>query len=659
MKLPRLTSVTLDSFSLYTLRRRVTMTMDDGVFCLAGANGLGKSSFIAALNFGLTGGVAPPRPRFDQLSQYLREARSYSDTYFTGRISELDRETASVALTFVIGDHVYSIERRFFRSHELASLTISDSDGGIIVGHVPTMDAEARQNLYEQHLVEDTGLQSFAQFLFLQHYVLTFDEWRHLLFWDNRASELVLYLALGLDPALARRADELRKQANAAGSNARNAQYQATVNRNELRLLVAQLEAKNAVPGELIDEYSNVQARLEEFSERRGGIVLSLTDARLEFASASARQMSIRQDYEDTFRQRVSARKGPQLDPLVMHTLEDHKCRVCGIQHTHGPDRVSAAIAAGKCPLCDGQLRAGAASDATSSAGDLAALDLALSEAITSTDISGKTVARLESELREVHRNVIELQTALSDLEARHNLSAGAVKESQKNDHAEQMRGLQMAIDVALARKEEQLQARSDAFAEFEPIQEALLQAWRDAEVSFVPRFRNLAESFIGLPIQISLDTGNSVAGTAHLALSVNDTHRRKSEQLSESQRFFLDIALRMSLAQHMGGDSAGACLYIDTPEGALDIAYEARAGDMFSNFVTEGDQLVMTANVNTSQLLRRMALRCGREKMQLVRMTEWTTLSDVQVQEEQLFTDAFEAIETALDTGSGSAGGR
>jgi hypothetical protein len=104
-----------------------------------------------------------------------------------------------------------------------------------------------------------------------------------------------------------------------------------------------------------------------------------------------------------------------------------------------------------------------------------------------------------------------------------------------------------------------------------------------------------------------------------------------------------------MSLAQYMTPDNAPAVIYVDTPEGALDIAYEARAGEMFSKFAIAGNQLVMTANVNTSQLLRRLARRCRSEYMKLVRMTEWTTLTDVQVQEEALFEEAFGFIDKEL----------
>lgn len=87
----------------------------------------------------------------------------------------------------------------------------------------------------------------------------------------------------------------------------------------------------------------------------------------------------------------------------------------------------------------------------------------------------------------------------------------------------------------------------------------------------------------------------------------------------------------------------------IDTPEGSLDIAYEARAGDMFADFVSAGFNLVMTANINSSQLLIRLAERCGTGLMELARMTNWTPLTEVQAEEEDLFNKAYMRIEREL----------
>jgi len=650
--LPRIQAVTLESFSLYRLRPTVEMTMPQDIFCLAGANGLGKSSFIAAINYGLTGGVAPPNGKVDQLSQYRRDASNYSTRYFTGRISETDRTSARIEIRFRLRDRNYEIRRRFFAPTELESFSVVDDEGQVIIANDPDMDAEERQQKYERSVVTDIGLQTFAQYVFLQHFVFSFDEHRHLLFWNSRATELVLYLALGLDPNLAKQVDELRKAAAAAGSGARNAQYNATLARNQLTQLRAQLQGSDSVDANVLSRYEALQRERDDLMSARDALRVELADSRLEFAEASAQQMRKRQEYEQAFRRRLSSSSHLTLHPIIAESLSDHCCRVCGTQHQFGPSEITAALAASRCPLCASELTNNTDLQHNDSQVTLVRLDSDLATAAQRVQSLDQTISRLDSEQRNLQQKLAAIITAMKTLEDNYAVEPGHDSAADK-DVQDRITQLEGAVDVQLGRKEEQLELRARALNLYEPIQRQLKTAWNDAEVDFVPRFRKLAESFIGLPLQVGLDAGSGISGTAHLALAVNSTHRRTAEQLSESQRFFLDIALRMSLAQHMTGDASPACLLVDTPEGALDIAYEARAGDMFATFAGRGDQIIMTANVNTSQLLRRMAARCGRVGMKLVRMTDWTTLSDVQSEEEGLFAEAFDAIEVALDSGT------
>ena len=104
-----------------------------------------------------------------------------------------------------------------------------------------------------------------------------------------------------------------------------------------------------------------------------------------------------------------------------------------------------------------------------------------------------------------------------------------------------------------------------------------------------------------------------------------------------------------MALARFVSSEGAKATLFIDTPEGSLDIAYESRAGKMLANFVKTGHSIIMTANINTSKLLYSLAKECTSTRMQIVRMTEWAVLSEVQTAEVDLFEQAFSEIEDAL----------
>ena len=64
MVLPKIQEIVINEFSLYKLKSEIVLDMNDGVFCLAGANGLGKSTFISILSYALTGIVVDPKKNF-------------------------------------------------------------------------------------------------------------------------------------------------------------------------------------------------------------------------------------------------------------------------------------------------------------------------------------------------------------------------------------------------------------------------------------------------------------------------------------------------------------------------------------------------------------------------------------------------------------------
>ena len=195
-------------------------------------------------------------------------------------------------------------------------------------------------------------------------------------------------------------------------------------------------------------------------------------------------------------------------------------------------------------------------------------------------------------------------------------------------------------------RKEHYAGRRDAAQEQLDKLRGAALALYDQVQSTFVPLFTGLAEDFLGMDLQIHPESRQL---GLQLVLRLEDQARRSEMTLSESQRFFVDIALRMALAQHLSADGSPAALYIDTPEGSLDITYESRAGQMFGRFAQKGFGLVMTANINTSKLLERLASACGSELMRLERMTEWAQLSKVQRDEEHLFDEAFEVIEAAM----------
>ena len=294
LNLPRVRTLQLRNFTLYSTQPLVDVTFDRGVFCLAGANGLGKSTFLAALNFALTGRVSDPNRTFLSIGEYYRHTEPFSADFFDGRIEEHDRDSAEATLEMTVGKHIYRITRGMFEAEELRGLEIIGEDGTSLV-RTKNIKARDLHDIYTTNLATDIGLHSFEQYVFLQHFVFTFDERRHLLFWDEKILERVLYIAFGVDQQDAERADEVRREADKADSLARNANWQATELRKKLDDLQKALGGKSS--GADSEDLRRTHVKLVE---RTDGLELkaqmaenAVKDVLLKISDLSARQASL------------------------------------------------------------------------------------------------------------------------------------------------------------------------------------------------------------------------------------------------------------------------------------------------------------------------------------------------------------------------------
>lgn len=658
LSFPRISRIILERFSLYNQKPKIEVAVPAGVLCLAGANGIGKSTFLAAVNFGLTGIVPVGSKAFLSASEYYQDGLRFTREYFEGRIDEDDREAAQISITFGIGASTFSITRGIFEQRSLRALSI-ETDGRI--GR--TFDEstpEQRHTSYSTAVAGSAGVKTFEQFAFLQHLVLTFDESRRLLFWDARAVEQALHLAFGQDPNAAAEAEKLRRKMEKAGSRGRNLQYQATNVFNRIRIIEEALglrtpgassDAEDLVASHkaLSDERDNASDQLERAEAK-------VSDAEVALAQASAGLLSLRADYEAAFARMIGRTSLVGSHPIVRSLLEEERCVLCGATGISIAKQVRKTIDGGECPLCSSHLLKSERPTAAA-VSLLKSIDAKLAKAKETLEALDKSHRRLAEERDRAREHFVLAQESLGAFEAKHEAAAALARErvGPKSKSAAQTLGeLRAEQKALLSLKEEAYAARDDCKRKLRTLEKKLELSFVAAEQRFVPLFRELAGSFLGLELDIRMERREATG--LGLLLELRNTTRREEHQLSESQRFFIDIALRMSIAQFMSLEASPAGLLIDTPEGSLDIAYESRAGEMFAKFVKGGHSIMMTANINSSQLLLKLARECGKKRMSLTRMTTWTDLSQVQMDENKLFSVAYADIEKELGSQSGKS---
>lgn len=635
---PSLERVRIKQFSLYRKRDLIDVDLSKNVVCLTGANGLGKSTFITILNYALTGIVRNPDRRFssyNSISAFFNKNKGFASDYFDGRITESDYDSAEVSIDFRIGNNAYSITRGFFEPDQLRTFTRTVDD---VITEFPEDASESRLNgLYKEHLTRDLGLAEFEQFVFLQFYVFVFDETHQLLFWDESLIERVLYLFFGVDPAKAKKADQLRKDYHKFDSEARNTQWKITQARKDVKALTESLD-------EIISEDSSAvaerhRALLEDFEElesRRQKTESDLSLATLVISELSLESVVLRNEYKRLFNATLRTETPIEDNPDVIYLLNDMRLRLRLDQ-----------------PVDD--------------------LITKLIETIKNADEPAETSAEVFEKLKDIDSRLLEISGNLHDAQSRESRLVGEVESIDKslldvrskiaaieNENAELISKLFVPKDGKgtesilshyreqivrfTEQKEEAYRRRDKAREELAPLEEELSVGYVEAEREFIPLFNQYAKSFLGLELSINLSTSSK--GITSLSIDIDDSHRSEAFQLSESQRYFVDIALRMALVDLIA-DSA--TLYIDTPEGSLDIAYESKAGEMFAQYASGGRRLVMTANINTSQLLLELAKICKSERMNIERMTDWTVMSNVQQDENERIEEAFSNIALAL----------
>ncbi|WP_157845530.1 AAA family ATPase [Kitasatospora phosalacinea] len=652
VRLPVIRKLELSHFTLYQNRNKISVNFGDGVFCLAGANGLGKSTFLAILNYGITGIVANPNQKFQSAKEYHQDSIKYAQSYFQGRVSEIYRNDAEVTVEFSIGDLTYKVSRGFFEPQEIRRLEISSRSGTQIweLHDDRGLDGTAIHDEYVAAMLRDTGLAGFEQLVFLQHFLVTFDERRHLLFWDSQEAILyALYLVFGVDPAKVADAAEWARQAERLESQARNAQYQATTardNRNE----VLKRSGPDTLPNmDLLDQHERLVANQLKKQRILEAKTAEVEDARLRVSVLAAESTTLRRDYNRSFASRFDSPITPSQHQLIAQLLESCECSVCGRTGEDVTHAAKHALAAGECPLCRLEIPSPVdrGEDAFS---QLEEIDSKLAEVKEELSAAQASFERLNTELISSRADLVEATDALRSFEQE---NAEELKHEKLPSDIDAITKILQQYDderrEATRRRDDFRTRREEYRRRLAPIQKELAERYTAAELEFVPTFQRLAYQFLGLDLEVQM---YERARGPELVLTINGTRRRETSQLSESQQYFVDIALRMALVQYLVGLEGVGGMFIDTPEGSLDIAYEGRAGQMFGQFVTQGNRLIMTANINSSRLVLRLAEKCGARRMHVERMTAWTTLSEVQAESEALFDEAYMRIEEALERG-------
>ena len=578
---------------------------------ILGGNGLGKTTIMQAVVYGMTGGPS------DQIE--ADKTFRWDHRYFRGRLSSDDLKEATVTVDFALGKAQFTLVR------------------GLVHNGLLDLKQGGKRRPVEQFpqlLSHLGGYASVDDFAFVVHRLLYLPESRRLIAGDTDAQVRLLML-LNQDASSEETFREHRKNLKLMDSKKRHTHVAIGKADEQLASLMeyqAEEAEEAAEPeGDDAEEPVDVTAlaqQLQELFRVRMELERDLKNQEqfLTKTSSAVEELRQRIDNAETLIINSVLTETERSNSLALNSLvENGTCPACGTRQLELQELARRHARSAQCVLCGSE----------SPQQEHALLSTLRSQ------MTEKLHAQRAAEalVRTARAKLDEIQTREWDVRTSYNTAIAAepvVALMEQNLPARSRADLQ-ALKTRLQREEAELEVR------IQQLQERLQQEYERFRTAIYQRtnvlrqsYARYATSFLGLTCKLSdLLTGDRLLSLSGFVPEF-DGHRRDSpESCSEAQRFFLDIAFRMALI-HSASESGGyrATFLCETPETALDISYIDNVVAMFASFTNEGHNVLLTANIQPNGIAGKLlrSIPEGKRAERVLNLLKVGQLSNVQV---------------------------
>ncbi len=619
MDLPVLESLQIRNYGLYPgLSRNGIFDIDlrPGLTVVLGANGLGKSTLVNILFRMLTGpwNLNLPDGNLGTANLLAVPLSPKLRSTFSARVNDAARD-ATATIVFTIGTRRFTVTRSL-QKLDLVGFSVDDTV------------ARADEDEFKSAVLTASSIDSYGEWIFVLRTMVFFFEDRRMLVWDPTAQRQLLR-CLFLEPAQARDWWQAEREILELDSRMRNLHAALSREEKEERKNQSLSRAAPEVRAELTSKETLLQATLE----RQGKLIESIEELdearrryRLDALRAAENLHSAVHELERARLAAVEARY-PSADESMRYIfsrlMTDDMCGVCqtpGRQDKRA--QMLQAIDTKHCVLCDAAVEPPMDQPVDLSQGRVNALRARVEEAAVTEAASRRSLETSSTEYTRVEKGLAELNVEATDLKGD---IESLVRQLPPDEQAARRQSDDM---IALKRRVDamnsELQVKREAFA-------GKLATYRRQIGDFAAQVKEAFDEIAGgflieevslswTPIRVLLGqsgtSGMALTPIEYPSFSIEMTganfsavQRRDSpEQVSESQREFIDLAFRMALVR-VGSRSRTSTIIIDAPESSLDAVFVNRAARVLATFANANstNRLLVTSNLAAGKLIPAM----------------------------------------------------
>ena len=616
--LPELISIHLRNYTLYPNGLDYTFDFIKGVNLVLGGNGMGKTTFVNLIKYGIIGNY---KNRYDfrrtYLEKIIQRRQENSATYFSNRMDAnviTDGEQPFVELTFKIHDTEFHVKRDFY---EIKILSL-EVNGVKIHGEQITQskyeklsEKEKQPYLlykYEKE-VERCANITFDDLIVFVNEVLFFGEDHKTIMWNSVSSgssydvQDELFNKYFNDPQL----DEARQEA------LRQAKYFDSLSRHRsedmraIRKVLDKIDAaknqsqSNEIPLRIIElkeKISNASALLKQMRKEQKERITHIETLENEINLASSRVVETEKKKSKLESQRNSQiweTLHPSYYKFERNIRMNHVCPLC-----NKPNEALAAKIennADNCFVCDSPLEKHSADELTQQYKEVQSI---LNSTYNYINEKKREISRIEKEIKEFDSKFEDQSSYIRNLNT-------SLRELQYANAQEMPQGgeIQPFLDEMerlQKEKDENQQRSADETARAAEISSKMVAEVTENVLQFSGIFSSYAEQFLGVECKLTYTKLDDDPSERFYPV-IGGITRKNEEELSESQRFFIDHSFRMAILTFFY--QTPTFYIVETPDSSLDISYEHNAAKVFLQFLEKPNSIIITSNLNNSTFLR------------------------------------------------------
>ena len=585
-----------------------------GLTLVLGANGLGKTTLVTML-YRLCAGTydIPGLARGGELGTRSIEATEvgpHTKRVFAVRVTD-DAADATATLRFGLGDARFEVTRSL-RNLAVRSLSV---DG---------VEQPASEEAYHELVLEHAGLSTFGDWILVLRHITFYFEDRRALVWDPSAQRQLLRI-LFLPAQTASQWSTLERDILERDTRMRN--LQAALSREEVAIkqvedsvggasdVREQLQILQDLQAIDLPRVDDLNERLTELEAQRQQLRLAALRAELdnEHAYRNLERLQLRA-IDDAFPSDDATAKY-----LFAKLFANDACLACGHVAPKTAEQLRRRLDTRHCVVCGSKL------DASRKVKPLAprAIAHATKKLGTARDVFATARAVQAEAEAEFEAHIAQVQELNATVAARDATIESLVKRLPPADadlieQRSDLASLRARVEVQRA-EIAQLRAEFGNFIrrvnrDIASRKEAVQHTFADFAAGFLLERCSLLWATHKSPIGQS---GQQIDFPSfELEMSGADPSpvlRSGPDQVSESQREFIDLAFRMTLMAVAGSEGAGS-LVIDAPESSLDAVFVKRAADVLTKFADPAgpNRLVVTSNLIEGDLIPEMMNKAG-----------------------------------------------